>query len=89
MSRDEAKGLATVLVLTVTITVLLLAVTGIRNKAASESKEPAVACGHLVESREIARQWRLDCGIFPDYGSPPSRPGLSGPGNVAAPPQFV
>jgi hypothetical protein len=32
---------------------------------------PFVACGQLVQSRDIARGWRKDCGFFPGPTAPP------------------
>jgi hypothetical protein len=68
VSRDEARQLAVSLVFTVLVCVILLTFMGIRNVATQDShnRGPAVACGRLVESRDIAQSWRKDCGIFPD-----------------------
>jgi hypothetical protein len=78
---DEAKQLIASLVFVLVVTVFLLAFVGIRNvttqaKPDSGKKGPAVACGRLVESWDIARGMRLDCEFDPSYTPPPlSRPG--------------
>jgi hypothetical protein len=77
MTRGEAKQLIASLVFVLVVTVFLLAFVGIRNvttqaKPDSGKKGPAVACGRLVESRDIARGMRLDCEFDPSYAPPPS-----------------
>jgi hypothetical protein len=79
MTRGEAKQLIASLVFVLVVTVFLLAFVGIRNvttqaKPDSGKKGPAVACGRLVESRDIARGMRLDCEFDPSYAPPPSAP---------------
>jgi hypothetical protein len=74
VSRSEKRQLVVSLLFTVIIAVLLLAFMAVRNvptQKVSRAHEPAVACGRLVESWDIARGWRKDCGIFPGYAPPP------------------
>jgi hypothetical protein len=86
MTRGEAKQLIASLVFVLVVTVFLLAFVGIRNvttqaKPDSGKKGPAVACGRLVESWDIARGMRLDCEFDPSYTPPP----LAGPAGLRVP----